>query len=1678
MKLNDTTASFALARTNPKLTGNVKITIDSDDNIWLNSIDANKELANSKFKKFSIEDTSSYPVDLYKFFDEGNTPEEIVFDLHQKFSTPDSVSVKYEDQYDLFYAMGAQLNISNQYKEKNSFFAPIWIKDTLPDYFIICRIKDPLDFPYNDDVPSGQIETGKLYKVIGSDVIYEINVYKDGETFLGASSSSYIRNSGEGSIVLLDENKNYPFSIPQHFETIIDKVEVIKTFNLTEASKIGKYIKKIKSSNGFSESPITVRFEEELLTTYNGIGYREGVLVKKGEYLDSLWERGISIIDFEETITGGFERQGVICANLLNLEFLFDDTETDLYTIPRYLGFYVSKNDLGKFKLSGEDLYAWRNVAGNNEIPKRDEHGYDYQELDYIQTNENGVRLFIKDEDGIIPDSTLVQQDLRLFYIQDKNDKFHSLSRNVPFGNDTNFKDLIVRDTILNLKDFSGRGIIKLQSRGELTNEKGTGYAVIKILGNLLPNDSIKIYWTVGDLIDGNGRYDLFTANDLTFPLGPANWGPGSSYQEDYFHPYGTPNQIANAIAGAMNKREGRNFTAFAIEDEVVIRANSQGSFSNVYNISVNMTDPTLVKIQNQIPVNGALYNWEGGTDRSNIRIVRISLSDSARLSTITDYIETNVGLSKISHIGRYVDDLKKGTLQGFNSYASLYIEDLLEEPTIGNSRSFKAVELYDTPVGVFTFFDVKEIDGDFLSSTYGKSPINEIHRYFDLKPNEPVLEVNKVYIVIGEGIVNFNGINYPKPSVFPEPSLPNISFRRDSGENDFFTVVSGNPIVIGLEFFRDTYPVNFTGKPYLQISNPNIASYVYLDLDNLDKGLGEFHGFETLRALTNVTDELLIPGDSDLNWRFRNKFSYGEIYSEYDYSKENFTTDRAIKSRLIPYINKWVYQGGKDVRDNPYRLNNSLAFGSLNFAPSFNVRKQDPASFTHEWYYLEKFPEFYSEELKKDTYSYFNEKIDRSQLVNADPSSNYFLDYFTVDEGDGMESLQERFSIFNFNKETGFAETLFRGVKIKVLDVVLGGTSNIRTINNKPPFIDGSTKFDDYKFSSILTIRKPDQTKIESPINIEVIENKTNKTITFLIELIINDYRIDIHDPILLQNAINSSNPLDWAEDKLFNESILDYFSLYSLKDKRKLIIPPTFSGNSIINGIDDIKLNVGLNLSFPSGSSLKYGNHWKVLPFDNVNYDWNLTDEIHSFESNNIFTTNNIFLHDIQMPFPEVAESDKLYLNKYDQSLVLQTFNNLTTAVNFIIPNSSSNAWKNRPVFQKEGGKLFLEPIMERISLAEIAHKINNYSKFIKYTSVEWIANQTVETVGQFYLEFLPPTKIKKIGDVNFSIDQDKPEELKTTAVIGYNLGVIPVDVDLYRYSGPYEPKFKDLLFFGNQKDDSILSKDLRFDQTKFNPEVPSFGIIEKFNYLKVSEKGIGTLTLAKNNKYIPLYPIIDETAIGNKNFYIFHSNWDPGYFQESVTKGNPQPRAGTREMREYKSFFGSKIMKTRTNLKMETIKVSQVPILANINLNLISDEIIFEETDTLIRGIISVDKRLVRFLIEDGADKYFKEHLISEFGTGDSKSIEDDIDEYLRENILPSYFLQSLVIYSKQSQEVLPAVVGNLTDKDKIANGYSITKNIGVSKISDFIWSFELVKNESFNTSLAMSIIIAKI
>jgi hypothetical protein len=127
-------------------------------------MDANQTLSNDRFKNFNINGENTFALDVFNFFDKGKLASNIIFDAARFTRGDREVSKIFSDQYDFFYASGASALADKNYKESFSYFAPLWLKSEIPDYFVIFKVPGPLSYDYSKN--ETLIEEGVRYKTV------------------------------------------------------------------------------------------------------------------------------------------------------------------------------------------------------------------------------------------------------------------------------------------------------------------------------------------------------------------------------------------------------------------------------------------------------------------------------------------------------------------------------------------------------------------------------------------------------------------------------------------------------------------------------------------------------------------------------------------------------------------------------------------------------------------------------------------------------------------------------------------------------------------------------------------------------------------------------------------------------------------------------------------------------------------------------------------------------------------------------------------------------------------------------------------------------------------------------------------------------------------------------------------------------------------------------------------------------------------------------------------------------------------------------------------------------------------------------------------------------------------------------------------------------------------------
>ncbi len=690
----------------------------------------------------------------------------------------------------------------------------------------------------------------------------------------------------------------------------------------------------------------------------------------------------------------------------------------------------------------------------------------------------------------------------------------------------------------------------------------------------------------------------------------------------------------------------------------------------------------------------------------------------------------------------------------------------------------------------------------DFWYSQYGYTPTQEYYKYLDIQPDGITKVVpDRTYYVSSGSIIEYNSINITGPDFFQgvigEENYTLLSSSSSAESNVYPTISSRGNVTVGV---TAGFPSGFD-------------TAFYPDLD-------AFPGFYGVQALKFVNDTTGIETKySQLN--------FGKLDSEYNYNEENYTTSFATKSRVSPYISKWVYRGGTDIRGNGYRLNANIAFSPLNFSPSFFRRAQDPQYFTHEWLQLQKPPYSLPEDNLKNDKSYLAGEIDETLLSDADPAiRDYFLDYFSIEGEDLMQfypnsntvqniDLTERYSVFDFNQGNGFSETLFRGAKIRIKRTFTdyGQGESVK-------YLTDDRFYDDYKFSCVIIPIANEKESIQAPVKIKVVENRTFKNITFILKIVVDDAR--------LFNFEDISPEIQYLD--------LDYFLMYSLKDKiEQNYVPVSSPGPSLPSGsielpmVGDIKLSSALNVSSnPNSAGLfsvvntgTIGTEGEIYIIPNPEYETDLRDEISFVYVSSIVpgATSSTGPGSFYGYAGGVGPTGT-YTLPFVTGVNQNSLNFTNTGVNYffdftplglpgpvtVIPTVASYPVISAiPIYQRGGGSNYWKNIFEKISFANLSLWVNSSYPYIDYETYEWDETSKTTKVlnDQFVLEFLKPSAFDQNTILVAVEDTNKPPELNPF-VIGYDVEQVPGKTELYRYGGEYVPSFREILKFENIKYD----------------------------------------------------------------------------------------------------------------------------------------------------------------------------------------------------------------------------------------------------------------------------------
>ena len=1618
--------SRPLLRTNPKLTTNVKLVVSEDDKLYLESISASKELAAIEYKKFPISPEGKYAFDVARFYNVNMTPNELMFQTKRDYSDI-TVLDSYEKQIEESYQYGTNYNFSKLHSEDFRIFAPIWLDTNIPKKFVIYRVNDPV----------GSLD--------------------------------------------LEDNASDNF---KRIQSLLSNAEIIKTFDLTRDSNIGNYLRNHVQDETFPVAPITVNFEKSEKSSFNGIDLIKGGFTSKGEYLYKdyiLTDK--PLIEANDYITDAFRRNEIASANLINLEFLFNDDLAHDYSVNRYFGLFVDDIDSGYGRV----------FTINGKI-------HHFKELTSLVDEAS--------PETAIPSYKQVTTSPMLAYATVGN-KYFNISSNTYY----NEKELKVAIEDSGNQISSHLGVQDTERSIDLVENNDHGYDFIKldVIDTPYTNDSLAITAIKEEaskftfIKHVEGEILVFGIDD---PMDPDNPKTFSIEVEA---------DVINTLKTIKNTVE--NSLTYDLDPVDPSLLQDVALFKDIFEVTVDVD-------------NNAFYLTEKNANLGDLNLRVISQGDCI---VRNDKIQTNLNLG--NHVYMAESQLDAGTFNGqrySNQGTATDIAVALSACIDSNETRFSS---YNVGSSVYV---VSSISGyELLQSCVllGKGNVNDfltlsnkddfnrlnLRQNIDLLPGQAILERYDSYYLSGGNapgkaiLVNnetvseinvndfietrYKGVYNKVIDIVEDINTENSEFSKVilEDKNDLETgnskVYYENEVRLGLFSAYDIYDMNVD---FYDTSNSDIKELIYETQEEIDyepyinavNNIDETTGIETtiLGARDIFSEDFeLNPIDyfSNLSQILLEESIDEEedeqITSEFDRLKENSLKEYATNSRIVPNINKWVLKDSVTVREQPYYLNANEAFGRTNFSPDLTISERDREAMTHEWFYIEKPPKYLKYNQLNETFSYINfiDGFDLSPNLFKSTTYNYF-DMFMISDGfektlteedlveiyedilpgdseiNSLENnitsfiktnLKKKYSLVDGGNNLTFASTVFKGIKVDF-------KNRKEFINSTANEFVKSSEFNGYKFSVMLKVNEDAET---NGISYEVIQNKQFKFVILYITLDLGDYWIDGNVNRKLLYELNhkivfdtDANDFTYADTK-FNGALKFNDPSVNWSDEGPYTIP----GIQHINGtLPEFDSQITL------GENGLYGDiHIDLFPTDDTNSIYKVS--VVSVDSDNSLKISG-------KPVNITDETDILDIE--------------------FLPNSIQGGAQYTYV---GGGANAHKIILERLTAKSVADLVNLNNDEVTYTTVE--PDGTILN-NRFVINFSDGTEIIQRSNLTIEEDTDKPKSFKLfKGNIGYKLSMSPEYYPfLIRHNGKYTVDMKPVVTFTDLYSHFKVNRlhltsnlnELNFEQQLYKHSLidldefnraaayyrrynkcgisfnlgfisddgthdSQWGLIKNHFYHKVNEINPGGVTkLSGTSDKLPLYPLIGEIAIDKKDINVFRSSWDSNYYTRSLDGGNSINIPGTLDTHEERSYLASTVMKPKYSynlLDFSTSYVSSEEELDEIlrNSENSTDIVLFENKNYVMADFYITDT-LITKLAKEGVLASISQYVEPSNSAGNKETLNDDALMYAENNLVETYILDSITLYVKQKKGNGSKIVSAVTIDQLDSDGFTIDRN----------------------------------
>ena len=407
--------------------------------------------------------------------------------------------------------------------------------------------------------------------------------------------------------------------------------------------------------------------------------------------------------------------------------------------------------------------------------------------------------------------------------------------------------------------------------------------------------------------------------------------------------------------------------------------------------------------------------------------------------------------------------------------------------------------------------------------------------------------------------------------------------------------------------------------------------------------------------------------------------------------------------------------------------------------------------------------------------------------------------------------------------------------------------------------------------------------------------------------------------------------------------------------------------------------------------------------------------------------------------------------YIDTLDISLYDINIRRYVTVVNYDIDD------KTRLTKTLSPGNLVIEiPYIDEDSDSDIDYysfeefadmSINNIKNFVKKGNSELKNTGSSDKVSynsnDFRIDILDPDTVS-VYDIFESYPvmmYNNQKSVIGSVDIGLKSDVNQLRLKMInRYSGYYNPIFKDILFYYNfetVKDGQQVVcpySNTAFDYN-YSDNYGKFGIINNLWFHKVNDnKDIEIV-----NSLTPYFPLTGQYTLNHKDYNIFSSSWDMDYYTRQTDLKNSESCQNIASMKNDLCMFGSKYLNVPNTIEICGFRLGDDK---NWNGEWNDDwitnpegcpgEMMYKEiNNNSVEFYFFFTKRILRYFYEHLKDEFKKYISENEFSYG-KDGLEDDINEYVRKNVLKLYRLEKVRLFVRRIK------VGQ--NNSKIENDYT--------------------------------------